>query len=702
MRRCRSPAWPPAPGYYQVDATLQRDGVPVTGTKVLLTVAADGARLDFSTLPAGTDAGGPLPARGVAFADVLGTGVHRATMKWDVLLKNGVTAPLDTSVYETQYAAAAQQAAARGTTFIVQLGDGGAESRSSPTAPGRRGSVRSSRSTTRASLHYWEAWNEPNITYGSPPNYVNNVLKPGHRVVKSVDPSAKVLGSSTVGQPREWWWWLADAGGFAAHGHRRNPPLHRAPPFPARNTAPSRLLKRFMAPPDKGAQAKADLVDRARVVVQRSGEPVLPGRLQRPRAAALPPRVGHRAVVLLPRPGHLGQRDVTFSAIEAEGFVKPAALALMTTSAELKGRPYLGLVDVGHSSAYAMRFGPRAGGTDQLLVTWTDGVRLPAVLKGRDGTPLTKVDLLGHRTSATVNGALPLELGPSPVFLRTPVADALTVQLGETFGPDVALSSAGATVSASSSRPTNPASGAIDGDSTAAGRGDLPWMPAWGQAPGDTAPTLTVRLPRAQVLNRVLVSTHSNGSVVTSLRDYDVEVRNGDGAWQSVAQVRGQYHYRQQLVSFAPQTVTEIRVRSLLVNFSGYAGGAKPSWWPTDAARLSNAEASWYGPAVISELAAYAPGQVTSGTAPTTSPSPTVTPAPTAPPTVAPTTPPTVAPPAPTTSPSPVVTPSPVVSPTPKPTRIKGPKPRSVVSAVSLVTSSGKRRFNRYLPPRTS
>ena len=374
----------------------------------------------------------------------------------------------------------------------------------------------------------------------------------------------------------------------------------------------------------------------------------------------------------------------------------------MTTSAELKGRPYLGLVDVGHSSAYAMRFGPRAGGTDQLLVTWTDGVRLPAVLKGRDGTPLTKVDLLGHRTSATVNGALPLELGPSPVFLRTPVADALTVQLGETFGPDVALSSAGATVSASSSRPTNPASGAIDGDSTAAGRGDLPWMPAWGQAPGDTAPTLTVRLPRAQVLNRVLVSTHSNGSVVTSLRDYDVEVRNGDGAWQSVAQVRGQYHYRQQLVSFAPQLVTEIRVRSLLVNFSGYAGGAKPSWWPTDAARLSNAEASWYGPAVISELAAYAPGQVTSGTAPTTSPSPTATPAPTAPPTVAPTTPPTVAPPAPTTSPSPVVTPSPVVSPTPKPTRIKGPKPRSVVSAVSLVTSSGKRRFNRYLPPRTS
>ena len=46
------------------------------------------------------------------------------------------------------------------------------------------------------SIHYWEMWNEPNITTyfaGSEQTYVSNILQPGYAAVKAVDPSARVI-----------------------------------------------------------------------------------------------------------------------------------------------------------------------------------------------------------------------------------------------------------------------------------------------------------------------------------------------------------------------------------------------------------------------------------------------------------------------------------------------------------------------------
>ena len=46
------------------------------------------------------------------------------------------------------------------------------------------------------SIHYWEMWNEPNITNyyaAGEQSYVSNILVPGNAAVKAVDPSAKVI-----------------------------------------------------------------------------------------------------------------------------------------------------------------------------------------------------------------------------------------------------------------------------------------------------------------------------------------------------------------------------------------------------------------------------------------------------------------------------------------------------------------------------
>ena len=108
-------------------------------------------------------------------------------------------------------------------------------------------------------------------------------------------------------------------------------------------------------------------------------------------------------------------------------------------------------------------------------------------------------------------------------------------------------------------------------------------------------------------VDRLLVSTHSLGSVVTGLRSYDLSVREGDGPWTTVARVRDEFFERRRLVEFSPRTVTEIRIDNLAVNFGGYYGGARPSFWPQDRESLVDPAQPWYGPAMLYELAAYGP-----------------------------------------------------------------------------------------------
>lgn len=608
------------PGAYTVDASLLAAGVPVSSTSLIMTVGASGQRLSLADLPPGSDWGGPAPARGLALTDEFGTKTFRDQLDWNRLLDNGADSPLDFSYYDSRFAAAAAEAARRGDTFIVQVGQGGPEKSlvSNGTWEAR---VREVVAHFQGVVHTWEAWNEPNITFGGASDFVAQVLAPFYRAVKAVDPTARVIGGSVVGVDVPYWKGIIAAGGLndldiaSVHpypGHNRAweeqgtiPQLRELKSLLVRDGTPVPLWITELAWWSDGA---ANLFRQADASA---------------RALLWMADVGIEKWAYFIPEGGWGNDGVTFSAIQVNDYVKPAALALMTTTSQLSGRPFLGEVSLGAPAAYALRFGSRAGdpASGELLVAWTDEVDLPFVLSAdQPGRVVQETEELGASQARTLAAPTPLTLTGSPTFLAVTGAGQLTLTPSETFGIDVAAAKAGATATASSSVSANPPSSAIDGDAGAAGRGDLPGMPAWASAPGDAQPTLTIGLGHAQTLDRVLIATHSLGSVVPGLRDYDVQVRPDPSApWRTVATIRGQFYSRQQLVTFPAQTVAGIRLIVTKLNYSGTnEDGSRPAWWSTDPQSLLDPGSMWYGPAVVSELYAFAPGATTSAMQPIT------------------------------------------------------------------------------------
>ncbi len=66
------------------------------------------------------------------------------------------------------------------------------------------------------------------------------------------------------------------------------------------------------------------------------------------------------------------------------------------------------------------------------------------------------------------------------------------------------------------------------------------------------------------------------------------------------------------VVTFPARTVSQVKLTVNKVYYGGYNGGERHGGWKTDAASLANPKWHWYGPAVVSEIAVYAPGKVTS------------------------------------------------------------------------------------------
>ncbi len=67
--------------------------------------------------------------------------------------------------------------------------------------------------------------------------------------------------------------------------------------------------------------------------------------------------------------GDWGNNGVSFSLIQASGsddYVKPSALATMTTSGLLAGRPYLSMPSTGIPQTFQADFGPTGGGSTDL------------------------------------------------------------------------------------------------------------------------------------------------------------------------------------------------------------------------------------------------------------------------------------------------------------------------------------------------
>jgi hypothetical protein len=596
------------PGPYQIDIRLFSGATAVSAQCVDYSVGAAGDRLNLSILPGSWNAGGVSGDRGAALADVFGMGGVRINLNWSQMLPDGVSGPTDFSTYDAEIAAASQEAAALHVQLSVQVGSGGLE-RAFVANGTWAARVEQVVAHWKSEVHYWEAWNEPNSTYGSAQSYVQDVLAPFYTAVKAADATAQVIGGTVVGMDLSYWQGIAAAGGFnymdiaAIHpytGHNRS---WEEQEFPAAFESLRALMAAHGAatmpvwitevgwwsngPDDFFGQA--DSIARAELWMHALDIPVMEYLMYQ---------------------GTTGDGAQLFSLIEGGSLVKPAALAAMVETSQTNGRPFTGWLATGMPMTYAENFGASTSGGGSVVALWTDDVALRATIKLTGGSAhgATLRDEYGAARRVSLARSLNLTLDGSVQYLDLPAGDRISVEPPEPFGPDVALSSLGATASASSSVPGDPPAKAIDGDFGASNVGNLAGSSAWASAYGDPRPQLTVNFPHTERIDRVLLVTSSVGSTMPGIRSWQVAARTASGAWRVVGSYTNLFYDRAALTKFAPVRASAVRIRVERVNFGGYAGGAEPWFWPKPTPPSAAQPNDYsYGPAIIREVAVYRP-----------------------------------------------------------------------------------------------
>ncbi|MGH9104653.1 MAG: discoidin domain-containing protein, partial [Acidimicrobiales bacterium] len=620
---------PAAAGVYLVNADLVDTATSTTigSTCMTYSVGMPGDTLDLAGLAPGMSYGGPSPERGVQLAGALGTGDMREQLDMAALLPNcslpepttatcGPAGLGNWAAYDPATEQAAEEAKALGVHFEVQFGQDAALDEMLVTQgywQGDAEAIAEHFATTAPDLGYVEAWNEPNTGPFSPASYVQSVLQPFYGAVQAADAAdgrhLQVIGGTVCGMDVGGWWaGIAQAGGFSymdIAGIHPYPGYDRS--FEEEGTpAAIQALKALMARYGAGSMP---IWDTEQGWWSDGEEAFYDVGNWAPRAWMWLRSLGiTNWDYFIPEGGYAGF-GTDYSLIEASNadlYLKPGAIGLMTVSNLLGDRPFVEQVDLGIPHAYGMLFGPPADGSasNDILAVWTDDLDVAgqvSLTSGPGTATLTTTGSLGEPGSLTVSASspAPVQLSGAPLYLAVPSGDTISVGPAESFGPDLALASAGATAAASSSQGgDNGAADVIRGAADADNGGGIGSTPAWASQPGDPSPWLEVNLASPETVDRVVVSTSSLASVLPGLRDYSVQVETG-GAWTTVGAVSNEFFERMEELSFPPIAgVSAVKVEPTGLDYNSQLGGLRPYYW---------------GPgfpayAVIYSLEVYAPG----------------------------------------------------------------------------------------------
>ena len=588
-----------APGPYEVEASLYDTATSparLIGTTCLpYTVGAAGDRLDLATLPPGSGPGGPSDPRGVALNGQLGLdGLRGALIEWsDFLPACNASAPsaaqcgpgaMTFAHAPLSYFQAAALARQDHVTYWIQVTGGDAISLALTHHDWWHADIEALVSyyshppagcRNCAPVTGWEPWNEPNGTgWGTGAEYVAKVLEPFYTAVKAADPSATVIGGSTLEIPITWWQSLIAAGGLrfldvaAVHPYTGNNDAFEEDGI---LTTVRQLQSLLGAKPlwftEIGWWGDGDYN-----VVNQGNDMA---------RAIMWQRILHVPVwSYYYDEGSSATGSVSFTLIATspggDDYVKGGALATMVASDQTAARPFVSSPTTGIPHTYAADFGPVPGGASNLLAVWSDGLTTTASLQitgaqGASPPAVSLVDEYGGTRAATLKTgqAYALPITGQVTYILYPREDSATVQPTAPYGADLALASGGAKGSASSGNAPDALAGVITGTAT-----------GWSSTPGDDVPSLTVTLARPAVVNRVVIDTQSPGSTAPGLRNYTVSVRRPAGDWAVVARVAGQFADHIQQITMAPQSVSAVKITVTQVNYGGYASGGVPSFWP--------------------------------------------------------------------------------------------------------------------------
>ena len=602
-------------GPYEVQAELYDTSTTppteVGATCMPYTVGTASDSLSLASLPPGSGAGGPTDQRGVVLNSQLGLDGYRGLpINWSTFLPNcNASAPTAASCGPTamtftnapqSYFQAAGLAAQHGVRYWVQV-TGGDPVSSALISNGWWGtdiqaiasyySVVPANCSNCAPVTGWEPWNEPNNTgWGDASAYVNDVLEPFYQGVKAAAPADTVVGGSTVGVPISWWKAFVSAGGLnwldvaAVHAYTGNNDSWEEDGVINQLQQVQSLLGStplwitelgWWSDADYNLLDQADEVARAMIWQQALHIPVWNYYFDE---------------------GSWGNDGISFSLIETDfggdDYVKPAALAAMTTANQTRGLTFDHLAPTGVPGAYEAVYRPTGATGTAMAATWTDGQDLPASLTlsspSTGSIPVTLTNQYGRSTNVTLTPGRPyfLPLSAEVSYVSYPAGDTATVGPTEPYGSNLALASGGTTATGSSGNP----SGALVDPSAATSYGQG-WLPAV----GDTAPSITVKLAAPATIDRVVVDTQSVGSTAAGVRNYTVSVEAPDGSWNEVAAIVGQFRDHVQQVAFAPTAAQAVRLDVSMANLGGYYGGGVPNFWSP----------SWSNPPLVHAIEIY-------------------------------------------------------------------------------------------------
>jgi fibronectin type 3 domain-containing protein len=496
------------------------------------------------------------------------------------------------------------------------------------------------------SVNTWMDYNEFNNTiYGNPADTVNNLIIPAYSALKAagtkIGQTETAIGGSLLGgQNVSYLKGMITAGalnymdGFDVH------------PYPGDNRSyeeQGEIIPSLNANP--GESTTLGLLDQMRALlggkslsdsefgVWQSGQSSTYGQGDViVRATILQNSIGMTNLSVFLNSGCYQTAGVNWGTIGCgqDGGDKPAVTAQVTMQRMLDGptvpqnRKFVQWLPTGIPHTYAALYGPSGTDTGSVAIVWASDFTTSVIpiLSGAGSMNVTSE--YGASSVLVANSTLPIS--GQVKYINVPVGQTITFKPSETFGPNLALKSAtnNVTVTASSTA----ASGSCNANNVVLGLDDILNLPScgpsqtngWAESPSDASPSITVKLPTTQNINRLFMASSSIHSVDSNIRNATVQVSSDGTNWITVGTITDNFFQRSWSLSFASQSVSQIRVTYLSSNFSGYAGGLAPVWWPISAIDMANPSKVNYGPAQIYDIEAYGPGSSMTITTPPIAP----------------------------------------------------------------------------------
>jgi len=609
----------PNPGMYEVNVTLSQGSTVVGAACTDYSIgAANDSFFNPSTLPSGQD------TSGITLAHDFGQKLYRSSYNIDACFP-GVTNPTSTTTINCSTAmindisSAAALAKQDGIAYDFQLGTGTTFDQNA-IASGQWQRLVGLVVAQFPEITDWECWNEPdNNSFSSPAAYVTNALEPCYNAIKAVSTSNQVIGISNENYSVSNYSQYVAAGALnylnivAFHGYTgwNKSEVEQGNIIPSiyNNTGETgqiQALQTYLA--SKGYSGplydtesgywnntsaspynyynQGDLLVTKMILYQSDGISRYSNFFN----------VGGYQV-----------NGTYWSLIGgSQNILNPGGLAAINYEANLGGRQFLNWLPTGVPHTFAALYGPSATNNNDVVATWADSYNVNVVPTLSGGGSMSVTSEYGD-TSTLNNGSM-LTLANQVQYISVPNGQTLNIQAAESYGTNYALVSQGASATASSSyvcsngTTVNP-NVVLYGIDDAGGNNYIcsgrDNSNVWSATYADNNPTLTITLKNPVTIDRVFISSTSIGSSLTGLRNYVVKVNSGNGVFNPVATVSNLYFNRNNLVSFPAQTVSQIEITNMQINYSGYGNGLPPGFWPSmgtnnDLTSIYDVEA--YGP----------------------------------------------------------------------------------------------------------